>query len=119
MKPLPLAALLAGLLLAGCTDADWDHAMKFTGVDDGQVAQTEPVPDAAPATGARTAQVEAPVPDTAAAPQPDAGFCQQVAKQDASGNGFDAATQARLFQRNFQQCVALFGTGDRAVAAAQ
>jgi hypothetical protein len=109
MKPLRLAALLSGLLLAGCTDADWDHAMKFTGVGDGQAAQAEPAP------GARTAQAQVQTP----APQLDTGFCQQVAKQDASGNDFDAATQARLFQHNFQQCVALFGSGDPAVADAQ
>ncbi len=61
----------------------------------------------------------APVPQPQAAAAPDTSFCQAVAKQDAAGDGFDAATQSRVFQRSFQQCVALFGAADSRMANAR
>ena len=82
-------------LLAGCTDADWDNLTSFGPRDQAQVAQAA-----------------APVPATAAASAaPPAGnaFCLGVARQDATTNGFDQATQQRVAVRSYQQCVELFG----------
>jgi hypothetical protein len=98
-KSLPKLLLLAALLsgLAGCTDTDWDHALSYAGVGNRQVAEAEPV-------------VPAQAAPAAAQPAADNSFCQAVAIQDASGNGFDDATRQRMVRRSFQQCVAMFGT---------
>ena len=97
-------ALIFCLLLAGCTDADWDHVMNYGGL-----AQE---PDAAP--------VQAPHRETASAPAtiiatPDApsepantSFCRSVAMQDAGSNDFDPATQARVFARSYAQCMTIY-----------
>jgi hypothetical protein len=94
---------IAGLALSGCTDSDWDHALTYGGLGEQTVA-AEPVPPPAPA------------PATAPAPasESNASFCESVAKQAATRDGFDAATQQRMFQRSFQQCVAMFGTATAA-----
>jgi hypothetical protein len=86
-------------LLAGCTDADWDNVMSFGGIRDRQ----EVAEAAAPAP--------APAPAAAAAPASNA-FCLGVARQDATGNDFDQATQQRVAQQSYQQCVAIFGGQD-------
>jgi hypothetical protein len=88
------ALLLVLPLLAGCSDADWDHLMSFNGSRDRQ----EVTQAAAPA---------APVP-VAAAPASNA-FCMGMARQDATSNDYDPATQTRVAQQSYQQCVALFG----------
>ncbi len=93
----PSFACISILALSGCTSADWDHAMTYTGLAEEPSVAAAPVPAPAPRP-------------VAAAAAPDTGFCQAVAKQDAGQDGFDAATQQRVFQRSFQQCVALFGT---------
>ena len=77
--------------------------MTYAGLGDERVAGTGPVP------GAQPMPVQ-PVPAQAAAP--DTSFCEAVAKQDATSDGFDAPTQSRVFQRSFRQCVAMFGVGD-------
>ena len=110
-----LAALLcAALLLAGCSDADWDHLMRFG--DAPRVAdRTGPAPIATAAqdagvkdAGAQDAgQAAQPVAASAAA-APNA-FCLSVANQRATSDGFDAATQARMAISNYRQCVAIFG----------
>ncbi len=100
-----LAAVLPMLFLAGCTDADWDHALRYTGVGQDTVAADEPVPGAQPAAAM---PVAAAMPPSIA--QTNTEFCTAVAKQDAAGDGFDDATQTRMFQRSFQQCVTLFAT---------
>ena len=45
-KPLPL---IFCLLLAGCTDADWDHALNYTGLEgsaeESEAAAAQPAPD--------------------------------------------------------------------------
>jgi hypothetical protein len=91
-------ALIFCLLLAGCTDADWDHVMSYGGSDEAEVM---------PATAPRTA---APPPATlAAAPEPaNTDFCRSVATQDASGNDFDQPTQARVYARSYAQCLAIY-----------
>lgn len=88
-------------LLAGCTDADWDHLMTFASQDRSEVTQAAvaaPAPAAAP---------------PAAAPGAPNAFCLDMARQDATGNSFDEATQKRVALRSYQQCVALFGASDR------
>jgi hypothetical protein len=112
MKYHLLSAALAALLLAGCTDADWDRTMTFAGVGTGQTA------DAAAGQAPRVAAAEPTSPAAAAEPRQardDTGFCRAVAQQDASAERFDMATRQRLFQRSLQQCLALFGDG-RALA---
>ena len=94
---------MSGLALSGCTDADWDHAMTYSG--SGRAGR----PTSADRAGARQPARRAPAP----APS-NASFCEAAAKQDASRDGFDAATQQRVYQRSVQQCVAMFGTATAA-----
>ena len=95
-KTLPLFFCLA---LAGCTDADWDHALNYTGLR-GSAEEPE---DAAPTPAARPV-----APEAVAAPEPaNTEFCRSVAMQDASANGFDQATQQRVYARSYAQCLSL------------
>jgi len=87
-------ALIFCLLLAGCTDADWDHAMTYTGLESKDVAD----PPQAPPAAAVAATPEAANTD----------FCRSVATQDATSNDFDQPTQARVFARSYAQCVAIY-----------
>jgi hypothetical protein len=90
--------LIALPLLAGCTDTDWNRLMTFGGSDK-------------PAAPAQDAQPPARIAQTAPAgaqPAPDP-FCLAVARQDATTNGFDAATQGKVAVRSYQQCVGLYG----------
>ena len=69
-------------------------------------------PDEAPAKPPRTVVTSAPA-TVAAAPaasvEPsNVDFCRSVATQDASDNGFDQATQARVFAQSYAQCVAIY-----------
>ena len=82
-------------LLAGCTDADWDHLTSFGHADRDDAA--------APATVAAAAPAPAPGP---AAPN---AFCLDAARQDATSYGFDTATQTKVAARSYQQCVTIFG----------
>ena len=91
--------LIACLLLAGCTDADWNRLANYGGGDE---AESDIVPAPAPAT-----QVPAPQP-MAAAPPANSEFCQSVATQDATGNGFDPATQARVLRQSYAQCLTIY-----------
>jgi hypothetical protein len=92
-------SLAVSALLAGCSDADWDKALNYTGMG-GSSADTA---DAAPVQ---------PVPTTAAAalaaPPAQDGFCRNVATQDATTNGFDQMTQARVYTRSYQQCMTIY-----------
>jgi hypothetical protein len=88
-------------LLAGCTDADWDHVMSFASQDRSEVTQAAV---AAPAPAVAT---------PAAAPGAQNAFCLDIARQEATSNGFDQATQQRVALRSYQQCVALYGASDR------
>jgi hypothetical protein len=97
--------LISGcLLLAGCTDADWDHVMNYSGL-----AQE---PEAAPTAAPQRAAVSEPatIIATPAAPSEpaNADFCRSVATQDAGSNGFDPATQARVFRQSYGQCLAIY-----------
>lgn len=85
----------AAALLAGCTDADWDHAMAYAGLGPDQAKPVAQQPDtAAPATP----QAVAAAPDE---------WCAEVAKASATqaaADGFDAATQKHRAEVVFQQC---------------
>ena len=97
-KTLPL---LFCLLLAGCTDADWDQTLNYTGLR-GSAEEPE---DAAPTPAARSV---AAAPEAVAAPEPaNTGFCRAVAMQDASANGFDQPTQQRVYARSYAQCMTM------------
>jgi hypothetical protein len=88
-------ALTFCLLLAGCSEAQWNYALNYAGLGAGEDS---------------TAQAVAPAP--AAAPQaaadPNADLCRAVATQDATGNDFDRATQQRVYARSYSQCVAIY-----------
>ncbi len=91
MRVSALALLVP--LLAACGPVDWQHLTSFG---------NSPRPEAnTPATA--SAPQSAP-----AAPAPDP-FCLAVARQDATTQGFDQATQGRVALRSYQQCVGLFG----------
>jgi hypothetical protein len=96
-------ALTFCLLLAGGTDADWDHVLNYNGLEDGDATSVE-----ASSPAAATASAPAAVAATPAAEPANADFCRSVAAQDASGNGFDQATQQRVFAQSYSQCVAIY-----------
>ena len=98
-KTLPL---LFCLLLAGCSDAEWDHALNYIGLR-GSAEEPE---DAAPVPAQASVQVPAPPAEAAAAPANN-DFCRSVAMQDAGANDFDQATQQRVFARSYAQCITL------------
>jgi hypothetical protein len=100
---IPALSLALCLFAAGCTDSDWNHLLSFGGG-----AEEEPVtaPAAAPAPQPEATAAAAPAP--APALPPNAEFCKNIATEDATRNGFDPATQQRVFQRSFTQCVAIY-----------
>ena len=110
MKIRLALALAAASLLSACTDADWSRNMSFIGLNDRANDSAEPVAEAAPeaqsAPRAVAQTVAAPAQTAQAGVNP---FCAAVAKQDADGHGFDAATQQGMFVRSYQQCVTVFG----------
>ena len=97
------------LLLAGCTDTDWDRALNYVypAPDDADVT-SDAVPR--PATAQPATTVATPETAQAAAPAAPANtdFCRAVATQDATGNDFDPATQQRVFARSYAQCVSIY-----------
>jgi hypothetical protein len=110
-KPLILTICL---LVAGCSDADWNRALNYTGVnqamdyagmggDDSASADTaQPAASAAVTTTAAAATTAAPT------PAPNNDLCRAVATQDATSNDFDPTTQQRIFARSYSQCVAIY-----------
>ena len=103
--PLTLCVLFSGcLLLAGCSDTDWDHALNYTGLkgsaEDPEAAVTKPAPRSVSAQPAEAAAVAEPA---------NTDFCRSVAMQDAGDNGFDQATQQRVYARSYAQCM-MFST---------
>jgi hypothetical protein len=87
------AILLVLPFLAACSGVNWDSLTSFGTSERPQAAAPAPV------SVARAA---------AAQPAPNA-FCMAVARQDATGNGFDTATQQRVAISSYQQCVGVFG----------
>lgn len=103
-------ALIACLLLAGCSDADWNQALNDTGMN--QVMNYAGMGGSDDAS-ADTVQPVTPAATTAAAPSapgavPNSDLCKAVATQDATSGGFDPATQQRVFARSYSQCVAIY-----------
>jgi pyruvate/2-oxoglutarate dehydrogenase complex dihydrolipoamide acyltransferase (E2) component len=114
MKIRLALALAAASLLSACTDADWSRNMSFIGLTDTADNSVQPVAEAtqpaaasAPRPMAQTATAQAAPAQTAQAGVNP--FCAAVARQDADGHGFDAATQQGIFVRSYQQCVTVFG----------
>ena len=106
------SALVFCLLLAGCTDADWDHALNYVNPapDDMDVtsdAVPHPGTGAAPQPATTTAAASNAAPAAPAQPA-NADFCRAVATQDAKENDFDPATQQRVYARSYGQCVAVY-----------
>lgn len=97
---LRIALLLAAaLVLAGCTDADWDQAASFAGLDDAAPQDSAPVP------------VPVPAPRPVVTASGDDPFCHGVAAHDSTAGAFDAPTQAHVFAQSYSQCLAIFGSG--------
>ena len=95
-----MSMIAAGLLLCGCTDADWDHLTSFDRRAPSETALSQAVPENPTPVPASSAQ---------ASPQPDI-WCQQVAQdagEKAARNGFDATTQQSTAQTSYRQCAAL------------
>jgi len=92
-------ALISCLLLAGCTDGDWDHALNVFSSDTQEADDVGPQPVAAQPAAATAA---------ASAEPSNSDFCRAVATQDATGYGFDQPTQKRVFAQSYAQCVAIY-----------
>ncbi len=99
-----LILLAFPLLLAGCTDTDWDHALSYSGLEEKAAPADVPQRRAAPNPQPAAAAAE----PTARAQASDADFCRSVAAQDASADGFDPATQRRIFAQSYAQCAAIY-----------
>jgi hypothetical protein len=98
--------LIACLALAGCTDAQWNHALNYTGMGDNDAAEAEAASETQ--VPARAAQA-APQPMAAMPAAPaSSDFCKSVATQDATTNGYDAATQQRVLAQSYQQCLTIY-----------
>ena len=97
---LPAVSLALCLIAAGCTDNDWNRMLNYGGMGE----------EAAPVTAVQppAAEAQAAAAPTAPAEPANADFCRNVAAQDATRNGFDQATQQKVFQRSFAQCVAIY-----------
>lgn len=96
-----VVAALAACLLAGCTDADWDHTLSRVGLGPATTAEADP--PARPAT-APVAQAD----PVAGQPVASDQWCREVAgaaATEAVSNGFDAATQQHRAQVAYSQCV--------------
>ena len=99
---LPILSLTLCLFAAGCTDSDWNHLLSYGGMGGSDEDATSPAQAAATPAAAATAGPAQP-------DQPaNADFCRSVAAQDATRNDFDQATQQKVFQRSFAQCVAIY-----------
>lgn len=102
-------ALISCLFLAGCSDTDWDRALNYVypAPDDADLtsdASPQPAARSQPATVAATSNAAPAAPEQPA----NADFCRAVATQDATGSGFDPATQQRVFARSYGQCVSIY-----------
>lgn len=99
--------LIACLALAGCTDAQWNHALNYTGMGESDAADADVAPE--PQAPARPSQAAAaPQPMTAMPAPANSDFCKSLATQDATANGFDPATQQRVLAQSYQQCLAIY-----------
>jgi hypothetical protein len=81
-------ALACLVLLSGCDGMDG-------------LFNAAPDEDAAPAPQAAQAAPAAPAHDA---------FCRAIAQQDATGFDFDNATQQRVAQHSYAQCLSIYGS---------
>lgn len=97
MIPRLAVAACAALLLAGCTDADWDQAMATVGFGD----PAAPDPSSVPATPPPPRQAATDVTS-------QESWCRQVqesAMVEAAADGFDAQTQKLRGEAQYRQCL--------------
>jgi hypothetical protein len=110
--------LVCGLVLAGCTDADWSQTMTRLGVADepSNAAPSSwlgPQEAKAPSRPGRTtpvAQISHAVASDARAPEQQSGpddLCTASARQDADRGSFDSETRDRIYRIRLAQCQAL------------
>lgn len=103
--------ILCALPLTGCGDlGNWASLERREASD----VTAPDVMDAVDSTPPPAVQASAPqgqaAPTVLAGQQPAINlFCQSVAVQEASGQGFDLATRQRMIQRGYAQCNAIFG----------
>ncbi|HWU54241.1 MAG TPA: hypothetical protein VN175_01985, partial [Rhizomicrobium sp.] len=71
------------------------------------VSNTASIPNGAATVSQMPASNTASIPSAPEQPA-NADFCRAVATQDATANGFDPATQQRVFARSYGQCVAIY-----------
>jgi hypothetical protein len=100
---IPLVLFLALCpVLAGCSDSDWNGLLNYGAEEEAAVTPVTSVSQASAGQASVAAE-----PAALALPA-NADFCRGVATQDATTNGFDPATQQRVFQRSYAQCVAVY-----------
>lgn len=95
---------VSSLLLAGCTDADWSHALTRLGLND-EPSSAAPTAWLASREGTAT---RAPAATAAPVSQPrgtEDGFCENSAHQKANLSKFDAPTRERMYQAQLAQCL--------------
>jgi ABC-type sugar transport system substrate-binding protein len=103
-----IGMVFAGLMLGGCSAADWDNATSYVGLG--------PDPQAAPPNTAPPAAEAAPTSPPVAQASPSNNWCQQVAKAnaaDAAESGFDVETQKRRAETSYKQCLGLSDPASR------
>jgi hypothetical protein len=108
MNSRVIIVVLAGVLLCGCSSADWHHATSYVGLgQDDQAVPAKADPDDAEAATTSPSPGQASRSDD---------FCQRMAKgesNDAAADGFDAATQRRRAESSYQQCMETSGSTTR------
>jgi hypothetical protein len=90
-------AVCAAILLAGCTDADWDKAMATVEFGD----PAAPDPSAVPPSQPNPAQA-------AVDASSQEAWCRLVAQStmsEAAADGFDAQTQKLRGEAQYRQCL--------------
>jgi len=103
------AALAFCLFLAGCTDADWDRTLNYVyPASDDAAVTSENSPQPVTVSPSAPAAISSSAASNTAEQPANADFCRAVATQDATSNGFDPATQQRVFARSYGQCVAIY-----------
>jgi len=102
-------ALAFCLFLAGCTDTDWDRTLNYVyPASDDAAVTSETSPQPATVSPSAPAAISSSAASNTAEQPANADFCRAVATQDATSNGFDPATQQRVFARSYGQCVAIY-----------
>ncbi|NIK88276.1 putative lipid-binding transport protein (Tim44 family) [Rhizomicrobium palustre] len=91
--------------LAGCTDADWDHAFSYAGMGSDSAAPVTPASTAAPASPATaTPAASAPAAAMASAPDDRCQISANAAALEVKELGFDEKTQKNRADQALKQC---------------